>query len=523
MSPALDQNMNGDMMVGIKRGPEDFRSNTSNGSSQNSSDSDTKKMKLEGKPSRVIHVGNIPHDTTDAEVVLLGVPFGRVTNVLVLRSKNQAFLEMADESSASNLVQKYSINQPQIRGRSVYTQFSNHRELKTENTSSALLNQGVQQSILAGNGIDPDNAGGINTVLRVIIDNMVCPVSLDVLHQIFSRCGKVLKIVTFTKNSTFQALIQFSSDREAQAAKVSLDGQNIYHSCCTLRIDFSKMSSLNVKFNNEKSRDYTNPTLPSGESLDNMNALNQNSLSGAAGLLGAPFGVSLAGQLNGANGTALAGVGAGLPLLGGFALPNNNPASTSCVLLVTSLDEHTVTPDHLFTLFGVYGHVLRVKILYSKKDCALVQMADPSQAQNALQHLDKLRVFGKQIHVMPSKYQTVQLPRDGQPDAELTKDFSTSPRHRFKQSLSKNYQNCHPPTQVLHLSNIPPSATEESLKEEFVKHGFDVKAFKFFPKDRKMALIQLPTVEDAVDALIKMHDFMFDGNNIRVSFSKSRI
>lgn len=513
--------MNGDMMVGIKRGPEEFRSNTSNGSGPNSTDSESKKMKLEGKPSRVIHVGNIPHDTTDAEVVLLGVPFGRVTNVLVLRSKNQAFLEMSDENAASNLVQKYSQTQPQIRGRAVYTQFSNHRELKTDSPSNALLSQGVQQAIIAGNGLESiaDNGGGVNTVLRVIIDNMICPVTLDVLHQIFSRCGKVLKIVTFTKNNTFQALIQFSSDREAQAAKVSLDGQNIYHACCTLRIDFSKMSSLNVKFNNEKSRDFTNPSLPAGEGMDNVN---QNSLSGAAGLLGAPFSVGLGGQLNGANGSALAGVGSGLSLLGGFALPTNNATATP-VLLVTSLDEHTVTPDHLFTLFGVYGHVLRVKILYSKKDCALVQMADPSQAQNALTHLDKIRVFGKQIHVMPSKYQSVQLPRDGQPDAELTKDFTASPRHRFKQQNSKNYQNCHPPTQVLHLSNIPPSATEDNLKEVFTNNGFDVKAFKFFPKDHKMALIQLPTVEDAVDALIKMHDFIFEGNNIRVSFSKSRI
>ena len=30
---------------------------------------------------------------------------------------------------------------------------------------------------------------------------------------------------------------------------------------------------------------------------------------------------------------------------------------------------------------GVYGDVLRVKILYNKKDCALIQMAEPQQAQ----------------------------------------------------------------------------------------------------------------------------------------------
>lgn len=45
----------------------------------------------------------------------------------------------------------------------------------------------------------------------------------------------------------------------------TLDGQNIYNGCCTLRIDFSKLSVLNVKYNNDKSRDFTRADLPSGE------------------------------------------------------------------------------------------------------------------------------------------------------------------------------------------------------------------------------------------------------------------
>jgi len=33
-------------------------------------------------------------------------------------------------------------------------------------------------------------------------------------------------------------------------------------------------------------------------------------------------------------------------------------------------------------ILGVYGIVLRVKILFNKKDTALVQFSDPIQAQN---------------------------------------------------------------------------------------------------------------------------------------------
>ncbi|KAI8428540.1 hypothetical protein MSG28_007308 [Choristoneura fumiferana] len=58
----------------------------------NNQDSAAKKVKLEqnvGKPSRVIHIRNIPNETTEAEIIQLGLPFGRVTNVLVLKGKNQ--------------------------------------------------------------------------------------------------------------------------------------------------------------------------------------------------------------------------------------------------------------------------------------------------------------------------------------------------------------------------------------------------------------------------------------------------
>lgn len=91
---------------------------------------------LSGKPSKVIHLRNIPNESGEPDVISLGVPFGRVTNVLVLKGKNQAFLEMADEISATSMVTCYTHNPPQMRGRMVYVQFSNHRELKTDQSHS---------------------------------------------------------------------------------------------------------------------------------------------------------------------------------------------------------------------------------------------------------------------------------------------------------------------------------------------------------------------------------------------------
>ncbi|XP_063217004.1 polypyrimidine tract-binding protein 1 isoform X3 [Bacillus rossius redtenbacheri] len=571
--------------LGTKRGSDELLSQSgavSNGAvmspqpNHTDNNNDAKKVKLDkqtGKASKVIHIRNIPNEVTEAEIIHLGIPFGRVTNVLVLKGKNQAFLEMADESAASTMVNYFTNCMAQLRGRAVYVQFSNHKELKTDQTHSN-ANASAQAALQAASALSGQNEtqGGPNTVLRVIVEHMVYPVTLDVLCTIFTRYGKVLKIVTFTKNNTFQALIQYPDVVTAQAAKLSLDGQNIYNSCCTLRIEYSKLSSLNVKYNNDKSRDYTNPSLPTGDpGLDATLALGGELLpqlllagaggrhrgvaqesaaarltaAGAPGVLASPFAAmhGLGSPLTSPYGNAAVGGLGDLLLLpamplAGFQLPGAattalNAAglrlpgalgATGCVLLVSNLNEEMVTPDALFTLFGVYGDVQRVKIMYNKKDSALIQMSEPHQAHLAMTHMDKLRVFGKQIRVMPSKHQTVQLPKEGQPDAGLTKDYSNSTLHRFKKPGSKNYQNIYPPSSTLHLSNIPPTVSEDEIKEAFTKSGFTVKAFKFFPKDRKMALIQMASMDDAVIALIKMHNYQLsESNHLRVSFSKSSI
>lgn len=109
----------------------------------------------------------------------------------------------------------------QLRGRSVYVQYSTHKELKTDQSHSN-ANSAAQAALQAAQALvgTADTQGGPNTVLRVIIEQMVYPVTLDVLYQIFSRVGKVLRIVTFTKNGFFQALIQYPDVVMAQAAKL---------------------------------------------------------------------------------------------------------------------------------------------------------------------------------------------------------------------------------------------------------------------------------------------------------------
>lgn len=59
---------------------------------------DSKKFKGDvrspGVPSRVVHVRKLPNDINEAEVIGLGLPFGKVTNLLMLKGKNQVRTDM---------------------------------------------------------------------------------------------------------------------------------------------------------------------------------------------------------------------------------------------------------------------------------------------------------------------------------------------------------------------------------------------------------------------------------------------
>uniref|UniRef100_A0A8C5G051 RRM domain-containing protein n=1 Tax=Gouania willdenowi TaxID=441366 RepID=A0A8C5G051_GOUWI len=497
---------------------------------------DSKKQRLdESPPSRVLHIRKLPNEVSETEVIALGLPFGKVTNILMLKGKNQAFLELGTEEAAITMVNYYTAVTPQVRNTPVFIQYSNHKELKTDSALNQRAQAVLQAVSAVQDGSSPSSDPGMldlapppSPVLRIIIDNMFYPVTLDVLQQIFSKFGTVMKIITFTKNNQFQALLQFSDPVNAQQAKLSLDGQNIYNSCCTLRIDFSKLVNLNVKYNNDKSRDYTRPDLPTG---DGESTNKDHSLLVFIGIL---YLISTNNRLH-FSFICLSGtnfipsilhtspfilVGSISPALS-FLSSSSLSLALCSLSLSLSLSLSISLSAPFFSLpLGVYGDVQRVKILYNKKDSALIQLSDGNQAQLAMSHLNGQKVFGKVMRVTLSKHQTVALPREGLDDQLLTKDFSGSPLHRFKKPGSKNFQNIFPPSATLHLSNIKDGIGEEDLRLLF---GGTVKAFKFF-QGRKMALIQMTSVEEAIQSLMDLHNYDMGGNHhLKVSFSKSTI
>ncbi|XP_016327425.1 polypyrimidine tract-binding protein 2-like [Sinocyclocheilus anshuiensis] len=135
----------GDVAVGVKRGSDELLSGSmynspssglSTVSDTTSNGSDSKKLRVEDRvgdapPSRVLHIRKLPNDVSETEIIALGLPFGKVTNILTLKGKNQAFLELSTEEAAMTMVNYYSAVTPHIRSMPVYIQYSNHKELKT--------------------------------------------------------------------------------------------------------------------------------------------------------------------------------------------------------------------------------------------------------------------------------------------------------------------------------------------------------------------------------------------------------
>lgn len=69
----------------------------------------------------------------------------------------------------------------------------------------------------------------------------------------------------------------------------------------------------------------------------------------------------------------------GMQAMMGGAMGGAMGGDDTPVVLVSNLNADVVTPADLQVLFGVYGDVHRVKILFNKKDTALVQFATSAQ------------------------------------------------------------------------------------------------------------------------------------------------
>ncbi|TGZ61440.1 hypothetical protein CRM22_007993 [Opisthorchis felineus] len=471
------------------------------------------------EPSPVIHISELPEHTLEIFLLRTFEQYGPIKDVTMMPQRGQALIEFADISSAESAV---------VRCSEIPLTIANHRVRVNYSTSKRI----VQRQLGGESGRDYSDGPLESRVLLFTIYNAQYPITVDVIHQITSRHGRVLRIVIFRKTHV-QAMVEFKNTDDARNAKRNLNGADIYSGCCTLKIEFARPARLTVLKNDQETWDYENSLLPTdparirisdgranvsllgrfGRSHDRHEggSRSQNGDGGGYSFhdsfarhsgalsLGAP-GSTLFDQLALSVHPSLAAAAAAETVLHG--------RSATPVVMVYNMDMDKMNCDRLFNLLCLYGNVIRVKFLRSKEGSAMAQMGDTLSVDRVIRNLSDVPLLGNQLQIRPSKQLViVDVPKpfdlpDGTPSF---KDYTGCRENRYINPEKASKNRIYPPSNTLHYWNCPPDFSANELCQIFVdcdaKPPSRIAEFPTASERSSSGLIEWNSVADAVAAL----------------------
>ncbi|KAM3185787.1 hypothetical protein ACTXT7_005647 [Hymenolepis weldensis] len=361
------------------------------------------------EPSPVVHITDLPEHTLEIDLEKLFDRFGRIVEIIMLPNKRQALIEFEDQNDADRVVQR-SDNFPFMVG--------NQRLRLSYSTSKRLTNRGRLDDGVVQNDRSPPQE---NNILLLTIYNAQYPITVDIIHQVTSRHGKVLRIVIFRKTGV-QAMVEFASVEDARETKRHINGADIYSGCCSIKVEYAKQTRLKVVRNCLDSWDYENPN------LDDGNNHGRHSGSSAASLLGKFDGdmskrpdAFMPGSLTLSPNSVLNALAVVASqqhqqtppqnvYSGGY--PDISDRAASPVIMVYNLNMNYANCDRLFNLFCLYGDVGPIKFLRSKEGTAMVELHGIANANSALANLPMITFAGNKLslfHIMALRESTPKV------------------------------------------------------------------------------------------------------------------
>ena len=273
-----------------------------------------------------------------------------------------------------------------------------------------------------------------NNILLISIKDTKYPINVEVVYKVCSIIGPVVKIVIFKRMQIVQAMVEFDTLENASKARKSLHGADIYSNCCTMKAEYSKLETLNVRENSVMSWDFSSalparserrtilnePEVgagvgisPSFMAASGMGSGDGRGMLGSGGMggMGDFGGGGAMGRMMGGGSMGGSGMG-GVGRDRGFGSQGNEGGwggdgggwvgEQSCVLIVNNLPDE-FNCDRLFNLVCLYGNVSKIFFMKKKKGSAMVEMCDPEAVQRVVTNLNKAEIWSRKLLIDVSR------------------------------------------------------------------------------------------------------------------------
>ena len=403
-----------------------------------------------------------------------------------------------------------------------------------------------------------------NHILLFTIFNAKFTINVEVIYKVCSIVGKVKKIVCFERMNISQAMVEFETLESASKARSSLHGCDIYNNCCTMKVEYSKLETLNVRANNEMNWDFDDGADYEGKRPVILNSPDYGSYGGYSGSMGASSMGSAGsmggnmGHTGGMGGGNMGGGNMGASNLGGGSMGGNQNKmgmggmadmggvtgsgygygmaqgmdQRSCVMLVYGLEPPKWNCDKLFNLLCQYGNVNKVFFMKNKPNTAMVEMGTPEGVDNVTRNLHDLFVFGEKLRFDVSKK---HLRIENRPLEFQLEDGSSSVKEFYNErnmnrfmtpDMARKNRIIHP-SKVLHFFNIL-KVDDSVLENLFTKVGATLPIqIKWVPakneaKQQGVGLLYFNTSEEATEGLILVNHQQVDTRNIKLCYSPAK-